>query len=204
VWWLAFLSAYALRLPVSYHHGRYTMPSIPVLIVYGVWGTASLVRPRSPHVVLRAVSKALPITAGLLALLFLGRGAMAYREDVGFIENEMVATAHWLKENTPEDALLAVHDIGAVGYVAERPLLDMAGLINPEVIPFMDDAQRLVGWMQERGAAYAVFFPDFSPAYARLAADARLREVHCTGYGWTRSMGHQNLCVYRMNHSEEH
>ena len=28
VWWLALLSVYALRLPVAYQHGRYTMPSI--------------------------------------------------------------------------------------------------------------------------------------------------------------------------------
>jgi hypothetical protein len=47
VWWAAFVSVYALRLPVTYQHGRYTMPSLPVLLVYGVWGTADLLRPRS-------------------------------------------------------------------------------------------------------------------------------------------------------------
>jgi hypothetical protein len=91
-----------------------------------------------------------------------------------------------------------VHDIGAVGYFLERPILDMAGLITPEVIPFMDDAEALAAWMQERGAAYAVFFPDFSAAYARLAADPRLEEAWCTGYAGTRAAGHENMCAYRV------
>ncbi|MCL7453448.1 MAG: hypothetical protein M8467_10425, partial [Anaerolineae bacterium] len=108
----------------------------------------------------------------------------------------------WLNDNTSPEDLLAVHDIGAVGYYTDRPLLDLAGLITPEVIPFMTDAELLMAWMIEQGADYAVFFPDFSPAYARLAAHAQLQQVHCTGYAWTRSTGHENMCVYRVLHRD--
>jgi hypothetical protein len=198
LWWLAFLIAYALRLPVGYQHGRYTMPTIPIFILYGAWGTAVLLSPRSPHLLSRVVSRALPIAIGLLALVFLGRGALAYRDDVAFIEGEMVATAFWLNDNTSPGDLLAVHDIGAVGYYTDRPLLDLAGLITPEVIAFMTDADLLMEWMLEQGADYAVFFPDFSPTYAALAAHSKLEQLHCTGYAWTRSTGHENMCVYRV------
>ncbi len=197
-WWLALLAAYALRLPVDYQHGRYTMPTVPLLILYGVVGTAELLRPGSPRLAVRLFSRATPVAVAVLALLFLGRGAAAYRDDVGFIEGELMATARWLSENTAPGDLIAVHDIGAVGYLTDRPLLDLAGLITPEVIPFIADADRLAEWMIEQGAAYAVFFPDFSPTYARLAADGRFKVVHCTGYAWTRTVGHQNLCVYRL------
>lgn len=199
VWWLAFLSAYALRLPVNYQHGRYVMPSIPILILYGVWGTAILLRPRSPYLLVRVLSRAAPIAIALLALLFLGRGALAYRDDVGVIEGEMVATALWLNEHTTAEDLIAVHDIGAVGYFTEHPLLDLAGLINPQVIPFIADAEQLADWMVQRGATFAVFFPDFSPTYAQLAADPRFQLVHCTDYAWTQSAGRQNMCVYRLS-----
>jgi arabinofuranosyltransferase len=202
VWWLAFLSAYALRLPVTYQHARYAMPSIPVLIAYGVWGTADLLRPRSPHLALRVLSRAMPVATGVLALLFLWRGSMAYLDDVGFIEREMVATARWLNEQTTPGDVLAVHDIGAVGYLTDRPLLDLAGLIDPGVIPVIDDAGQLALWMSQRGATYAVFFPDFSPAYAQLAVDPRFQEVYCTDYAWTQSAGHENMCIYRLNHGE--
>jgi hypothetical protein len=197
-WWLGFLTVYAWRLPVSYQHGRYAIPTIPVLLVYGAWGTTLLLRPRSPQLIVRVISRAIPAAVAVLALLFWLRGAQAYRDDVGFIEGEMVAVAHWLAENTAPDDLIAVHDIGAVGYWTDRPLLDLAGLITPEVVPFIADADRLAGWMIDEGAEYAVFFPDFSPAYAQLATDPRFEPVFCTGYAWTRDAGHENMCVYRL------
>ncbi|MFN2227237.1 MAG: hypothetical protein ACK2UY_13035 [Anaerolineae bacterium] len=198
VWWAGFLLVYALRLPVSYQHGRYLMPTIPILLLYGTWGTAALLRPRSPQMPVRVLSRALPVAVALLALVFLVRGALAYRDDVAFIENEMVATARWLEQNTEPGDLLAVHDIGAVGYLVDRPLLDLAGLITPEVIPFMTDADRLVDWMLQEGADYAVFFPDFSATYDQLAQDPRMERVHCSGYAWTRAQEHENMCVYRV------
>ncbi|MGD2205748.1 MAG: hypothetical protein PVH17_03120 [Anaerolineae bacterium] len=203
VWWFAFLSVYALRLPVAYQHGRYTMPTIPILILYGAWGTAEILRPRSPRVSVRVLSQAAPLAIALLAPIFLVRGAEAYHDDVGFIDGEMVATARWLNEHTSSGDLIAVHDIGAVGYLTDRPLLDLAGLMSPEVIPFLTDVEQLTDWMLERGAEYAVFFPDFSPTYSQLAADPTLQPVYCTDYAWTQTQGHQNLCVYRLT-SENH
>ncbi|MBN1135661.1 MAG: hypothetical protein JXM73_03705 [Anaerolineae bacterium] len=198
VWWAAILGLYALRLPVSYQHGRYTMPSIPLLVLYGVWGTTKMLRPRSPRLWVRVVSRAAPVATAILALLFWWRGASIYRDDAGFIEGEMVAVARWLGEHTAPGDLIAVHDIGAIGYLIDRPLLDLAGLITPEVIPFIADADQLAGWMAGRGAAYAVFFPDFSPAYAQLAADPRFEQLHCADHAWTRQVGQRNLCVYRL------
>ena len=197
-WWLALLSAYALRLPVNYQHGRYAIPTIPFLVLYGVWGTALLLRPRSKYLAARVLSRGLPPAIALLVLLFWGRGALAYRDDVGLVEGEMVAIAQWLSSNTGPNDLIAVHDIGAVGYLSDRHLLDLAGLISPDVIPFMTDAEQLAGWMIQRGAAYAVFFPDFSATYAQLDADPRLSKVHCTNYAWTLSQGHENMCVYQV------
>jgi hypothetical protein len=199
VWWLAFLTVYAWRLPVTYQHGRYTMPSIPLLILYGTWGTAQLLQPRSSHIMVRVLGRAIPVALALLALLFWGRGALAYRDDVGFIENEMVAVANWLNEHTAPDDLLAVHDIGAVGYLTDRAFVDLAGLISPEVIPFISDAKQLADWMGEQEVDYVVFFPDFSPTYDQLAADPRLTVVYCTDYAWTRSQEHKNMCVYRLD-----
>jgi arabinofuranosyltransferase len=203
VWWLAYISAYALRLPVSYQHGRYVIPTIPLLIIYGTWGTALLLQPRSPHLWLRVLSRAVPLAIALLTLFFWARGAQAYRDDVGVIEGEMVATARWLNEHTAPGDLLAVHDIGAVGYLTDRPLLDLAGLITPEVIPFMADPERLADWIGWKGADYAVFFADFSPTYAELSSDPRFQQVFCTDCAWTRSTGHENMCVYRLSDGDQ-
>ena len=39
------------------------------------------------------------------------------------------------------NAIVAAHDIGALGYLDDHQLVDLAGLITPEVIPFMLDEE---------------------------------------------------------------
>lgn len=197
-WWLIFLTGYALRLPMGYQHGRYSIPSIPLLFLYGLWGTSRLIRPNSPQLLIRVISRAVIPAVALGTLGFWIVGANTYVQDVGYIEGELVATAHWLNENTEPGDLIAVHDIGAVGYLSDRPLLDMAGLISPKVIPFMTDADKLAEWIVEQGARYAVFFPDFGPTYVQLDAHPQLEKIRCTDYAWTRTKGRKNLCVYRV------
>ena len=144
VWWLGYLLLYGLRLPVTYQHGRYQIPAIPWLILLGVWGTARLVdRLSEQNLMGRAVGKVLVISLLVLVPAFTVIGAQAYGRDVRVIESEMVATARWLATHTETDALLAAHDIGAIGYFTQRPLIDLAGLITPEVIPFIRDEAAL-------------------------------------------------------------
>jgi hypothetical protein len=197
-WWLAHLTLYALRLPVTYQHGRYQMPVIPFFILVGLGGTAYILRPQARAWPLRVLSRAMMASAGLVLLGFLGLGARAYATDVAFIQGEMVGTADWLAANVPLDSLVAVHDIGAIGYFTPRPLLDLAGLVTPEVIPFIADEVQLMEFMQARGADYVVFFPDWSDAYRRMAHDPRLEPVHTTGFAWTRQQGRANMTVYRL------
>lgn len=196
LWWLLTVLVYALRLPVSYQHGRYLIPTIPVLVLYGVGGALRLLKPASAQMWLRVASRSLLLATLVLLLAFWLRGAGVYADDTGFIEGEMAAVARWLNANTAPDALIAVHDIGAVGYLTQRRLLDLAGLITPQVVPFIADEARLLAFMAERGAGYVVFFPDWSDAYRRMARDPRLRPVYVTGYEWTRRQGLENMVVF--------
>lgn len=40
----------------------------------------------------------------------------------------------WLRDNTPEDTVVAALDIGAVGFASERRVLDLMGLVSPEIL----------------------------------------------------------------------
>ena len=197
LWWLLTVLVYALRLPVNYQHGRYLIPTIPLLILYGAGGTLRLLRPASPRMGARVVSRSVLLATLVLLLAFWVRGARVYADDTGFIEGEMVAVAGWLNANTEPEALIAVHDIGAVGYFTQRPLLDLAGLITPQVVPFIADEKRLLAFMAERGAEYVVFFSDWSDAYHRMAQDPRLHAVYHSGYEWTRRQGMENMVVFK-------
>ena len=197
LWWLLTVLVYALRLPVNYQHGRYLIPTIPVLIVYGVGGTLRLLRLASAMTWKRVVSRSILLATIVLLLAFWVRGAQVYADDSGFIEGEMVTVAQWLNANTEPDALIAVHDIGAVGYFTRRSLLDLAGLVTPEVVPYITDETRLLAFMAHQGADYVILFPDWSDAYRRMANDPRLHPVYSTDYAWTRSQGLENMVVFK-------
>jgi len=197
-WWFAHLTVYALRLPVTYQHGRYQVPVLPFYLLLGVGGMAHLLRPGARRMLPRVLNRATIASTVLVCLAFLGLGARAYATDVAFIQGEMVVIARWLEENTPPDSLIAVHDIGAVGYFTPRPLLDLAGLITPEVIPFITDEERLLEFIQAQGADYVVFFPDWSNAYQRMAQDPHLQVVYTTRFEWTLRQGRNNMTVYRL------
>jgi hypothetical protein len=130
-----------------------------------------------------------------LFVAFVFIGGRAYADDVCMINGEMVDVAQWLNANTPEDALVAAHDIGAIGYFGQRPLLDMAGLVTPEVIPFIRDEDRLLEFIVEQGADYVVTFPSW---YRHMVTDERLTLVYETSCPITTRRGADNMAVYRI------
>ncbi|HXV43500.1 MAG TPA: hypothetical protein VEC96_10605 [Anaerolineae bacterium] len=197
LWWIGFLLLYGLRLPVTYQHGRYQIPAIPWIILLGVWGTARLLEkvPRR-QVVLRALSRAWVLSLLLLVLAFTVIGAQAYGRDVRFIESEMVVTAKWLDAHTAPAALIAAHDIGAIGYFTQRPLIDLAGLITPEVIPIIRDEAALFDFIATRPADYLVTFPSW---YPDLARNSKLTELYSTHAPWAPEAGGDNMTVYQIN-----
>jgi len=108
------------------------------------------------------------------------------------IESEMVTTAEWVSVNVPPGELIAAHDIGALGYFGKHDLVDLAGLISPEVIPFLRDDNRLATYMTGRGVRYLVAFPDWYPTLT-----LHLQPVFTTDAPYAPAQGGTNMTVYR-------
>jgi hypothetical protein len=197
-WSLVLVSAYALRLPAPYQHGRYVIPILPHLLLFGVGGTLWLVRAGRRTPARRVLSRSLGLSAVAITVGFFVIGAQQYSRDVRIINTEMVATAHWVEDNVPPEDLLAVHDIGAVGYYAPRPILDLAGLVSPEVVPIILDHEALMTLMCERGARYVMVLPDQLPAEPD---DPRLGSgpVFKTNAPYSPDAGGGNMTVYELN-----
>jgi len=200
LWWLGFLLMYGLRLPVTYQHGRYQIPAIPWLVLLGIWGTVWIVQqPCRRSLARRVIRRALAISVVLLVPAFTVIGAQAYARDVRIIETEMVAAARWLSIHVSSEAVIAAHDIGAIGYYTRRPLLDLAGLITPEIIPIIRDETALLDFIQTRQADYLVTFPSWYPKLTRSPA---LTLIYSTGAPWSKQAGGDNMAVYRLAPAE--
>ncbi len=51
-----------------------------------------------------------------------------YGLNVGYVYAQPLQMARWLQANTPDDAVIAVHDVGMIRYMGGRTTLDMVGL----------------------------------------------------------------------------
>jgi hypothetical protein len=190
LWCGVYCLLYILRLP-PYQHARYLMPAMPVYFLIGFIGFWKLTDRPAGSAALRIARSSWRLCLVTLAAAFVAVGARAYGEDVGLIESEMVDTARWVAGNIPENAVIAAHDIGALGFYDDHRLIDLAGLVSPEVIPFMRDEGRLASFLDIHGANYLIAFPGLYPALTRS-----LEPIHLSGGRFAPAMGQRNMAVY--------
>jgi hypothetical protein len=190
VWLLGYLLLYLLRLPV-YQHGRYYLPALAVFILLGLAGfLENLTFSRRAHLTLSSAVLLLILIMVLLSSSLYG--VYTYGQEVAYIESQMVDTAIWVAGNLPPAALVAAHDIGALGFYDHHQLLDLAGLISPAVVPFMNDNQRLAAYLTSEKVQYLIAFPGWRPELSGQGLP-----VHEVGGPERSVFGLGNLTVYR-------
>lgn len=54
-----------------------------------------------------------------------------YRSECERIAGNQVWTGEWIAERLPAGARVATHDVGAIAYYGERPVVDLVGLVTP-------------------------------------------------------------------------
>jgi len=182
---------YVSRLPL-YQHGRYVMPAMPIFFLWGLLALADFTQSKlfgRYHWFAQTLWQA---SLALVAILFVVLGARSYGQDVALIESEMVVSAQWAAANLPPDAVIAAHDIGALGYFDRHALIDLAGLISPEVVPFIRDETQLSAFLDRSGADYLIAFPDFYPQLI-----LHREQVFQTEGIFAPNSGGKNMVIYR-------
>jgi hypothetical protein len=188
LWFVGYIGLYFLRLP-AYQHGRYIIPAFPILYLWGMLGLVEYVTSPTAN---RRVALVWASLTGMLCLFFSIIAAQQNAADVAWIEKEMVGTASWVQENLPPDAVLAVHDIGAIGYFDQHRILDLAGLVSPDVVPFIRDQDKIAAYLDQRGAEYLVTLPQFYPKLV-----SQLEQVYPPGASCSPSSGEATMCVFK-------
>jgi hypothetical protein len=167
--------------PLAGNFGRYLFPAFPAFFVLGALGLERLSRAMSGP----APSEALGLRGGLawrtglLAVLVLWpagtgtvRAAGRYLQSVGNVRDSDVRIAGWLAGRLPEEAVLAVNDIGAIKYrLREQRILDLAGIANQEVVTYRKEAiaagrppsEGNRRFLEENRPDYLVVFPAWFP-----------------------------------------
>ena len=197
MWAVGLVMLYAARLPAPYQHGRYVIPALPSLLLVGVVGSVWLVQQGQRTLAGRVLTRGLAASALVVFVFFaFVTGPGIYAKDVRIIDEEMVTAALWIDAHISPDELLAIHDIGAVGFFTPRPILDIAGLVNPEVTSILLDETAMWQMMQARQARYLLAFPDQVPGGD--VTDEHLCPVYTTNNRTAPAAGGHNMTIYAL------
>ncbi len=193
LWALGYMSVYAFQLPVTYQHGRYIMPVMPILYMLSFAGFWDIIQELNIKLLpWRVLKDAWKLSFGLVLIGFTVLGSSSYAKDVAIINSEMVNVANWISNNTTPNAIIAAHDIGALGYYGNRKIIDLAGLINPEVVPFLRNEAALSAYMDKLHVNYLVIFPSWYPLLAERATP-----VYDSNGQFVLDAGGENMIVYK-------
>jgi arabinofuranosyltransferase len=77
---------------------------------------------------------ALLLAALVLQVQAAARAGSLYGELCAYHWTRHERTGRWLESNTPRDAVIATHDVGAIAYYSKRRVVDIVGVVYPEAI----------------------------------------------------------------------
>lgn len=140
-WVLGIPALYSARgVPVL---SRYLLPLLPVL-AWMAWRAAERWwAGESPDA---ARARRATVLAALVGAVVLAQNLVVYRTTVvphvlsfsrGMRES-LVPWGQWFARHAPPDASIAAPDIGALGYYSGLRVVDLAGLVTPEMVPLLD------------------------------------------------------------------
>lgn len=145
---------------------RYQMPVLALLLPVAAIGLAAWSAKTDPRRRRRVLAA---------FVIFLALDALAARRNfVGDLRQtrvSVVATADWLRDHTAPGDLVAAHDIGAIVDLAQRPVLDLVGLVDPDTAAAnRADVSKKALWhvIESRRPTWLVMFDAANTAFFRF------------------------------------
>jgi arabinofuranosyltransferase len=179
----------------AFQEGRYAIHLIPMAFATAALPLAALARARDAAGGLAQLRRLFAAGLAMAALVSLWPAATRYGWAVQNIEAMQVHLGRWVVAHTPRDARLALNDVGAIGYLSRRQVIDVMGLVTPAILPYRKDGEAGVLRYLERACPdYVIVFPAWFP---RLAAmPDRFRPVERVRLALNTLAGAAEMVVY--------
>jgi hypothetical protein len=151
----------------------------------------------SPRARLAAAFAALVVLSG-----YAFNGWNGWSEGMYPWQSEHLMAAEWVKENVGDDVCVGSFNAGIIGYMSERKVVNLDGLVNNSVVPYLEN-RRLWDYIESRDIAYLVDsdysilkdYRDFyGPGWIAREHIARVATIDDPKVSWAGA----NFAVYRV------
>lgn len=164
----AFVFIYWYKLPYAHRFGRYLMPIIPFMIIVSSTGFRDIFKSLGGFLKNRTVAVYGTIIVLFVILAYSFNNYLEnknnYIDECKYINDRQVEAAKWIAANTNENDIIATHDVGAIGYYSKRKIVDVAGLVTPELITKISDAnyvEVMKQYLNKNGVTYVAFLREW-------------------------------------------
>lgn len=164
----AFVFIYWYKLPYAHRFGRYLMPIIPFMIIVSSIGFRDIFKSLGGFLKNRTVAVYGTVFLLLIIAAFSFNNYLENKEnyitECKYINDRQVEAAKWIAANTNENDIIATHDVGAIGYYSKRKIVDVAGLVTPELITKISDANyvdEMKQYLNKNGVTYVAFLREW-------------------------------------------
>ena len=148
---------------------RYLVPITPLLVFYG-WRALTQVVPAGRTRLALVAAAAFAAGAFTYAAHVVPQ-ADAFRRGVAAT---WIAQGRWFAAHTPPGTRVALRDIGAFAYFSDRPVVDLGGLVSPQIVPLMrtHTYDELVVGLEFGAVARPEYLLDVATEPARMKVDS--------------------------------
>jgi arabinofuranosyltransferase len=170
----------------AFQEGRYSIQLLPLVFLLAAAGVGSLAWRRAASVALL-----------VLALPPLGGAADRYAWGVQNINAMQVHLGRWVQAHVPPTSRIALNDIGAIAYFSRRPVIDLMGLVTPDIVPYRRDGESgVIRYVTAHCPDYVIVFPAWFPQLT--ARTGALDPIYRVRLERNEVAGAAEMVVYRV------
>lgn len=187
------------------HHGRYLIPLIPfinIVAIYILRKFFEFIKNRGyrKYILVRKISIALILILSINSAVMFA-GVLGW--NVQNINEQQGNIAGWLKTNLPDEKAFGMNDIGYITFTTKKYVVDMAGLVSPDVFKFQkmnyeDGTIALFSYLKEKGVNYIIIYPDWFNYIMANYSDS-FEQVYSAKLQKNTICGGIEMFVYRIN-----
>ena len=190
--------------PNSRHYGRYFIPDYTLLIIIGVYFAYYILSKKSFRLKTQKYILAIIL---VFSIPYFVKIAFDNGNFVSNISSMHIEAVKWINSNISRNSVIGLNDIGAIGYYTENYVIDLEGLVTPEILRYKDLDQYLkndsiLSFILKKNADYLIIFDNWYPGLTNMHNNY-FHFIHTIYVENNLTLGDNNLNFYKIFRDNE-